>query len=128
MRLLLDTHALLWAMQNKSQLSRKARTAIESPANEIFVSVVSIWEIATKVRIRKLDKPGNLLEDPRRTLVEMGFRDLQVKLSHASLGGSLVNPHKDPFDRLLAAQALLENLTLVSIDTEFDSFPVPRLW
>jgi PIN domain nuclease of toxin-antitoxin system len=115
-------------MLNKSKLSRKARTAIESPVNEIFVSVVCIWEIAAKVRIGKLDKPGNLLEDPRTTLVEMGFRDLQVKLSHARLGGLIAHRHKDPFDRMLAAQALLEGLTLVSIDTVFDDLSVTRLW
>jgi len=76
MRLLLDTHTLLWAMLNKPQLSRRAASAIVSPSNEVFVSVVSIWEIATKVRIGKLDKPEDLLNDPRRTLLRLGFRDL----------------------------------------------------
>jgi PIN domain nuclease of toxin-antitoxin system len=127
MRLLLDTHTLLWAMLNKPQLSRRAASAIISPSNEVFVSVVSIWEIATKVRIGKLDKPEDLLDDPRHTLLKLGFRDLQVKLSHARLGGT-EGSHKDPFDRLLAAQALLETLTFVSIDTAFDSFAVQRLW
>ena len=128
MRLLLDTHTLLWAMLNKPQLSRRAASAIVSPSNEVFVSVVSIWDIATKVRIGKLDKPEDLLNDPRRTLLRLGFRDLQVKLSHARLGGTLESSHKDPFDRLLAAQALLEPLTFVSIDTAFNSFAVQRLW
>lgn len=128
MRLLLDTHTLLWAMLNKPQLSRRAACAIISPSNEVFVSVVSIWEIATKVRIGKLDKPEDLLDDPRHTLLKLGYRDLQVKLSHAKLGGTLEGSHKDPFDRLLAAQALLETLTFVSIDSAFDSFAVQRLW
>ena len=107
MRLLLDTHALLWAMLDKPQLSRRAASAIVSPSNEVFVSVVSIWEIATKVRIGKLGNPGDLLDDPRHALLRLGFRDLQVKLSHARLGGALEGSHKDPFDRFLAAQALL---------------------
>lgn len=128
MRLLLDTHALLWAMLNSPKLSRRAASAIISPSNEVLVSVVSIWEIATKVRIGKLDKPGDLLDDPRHTLLKLGFRDLQVKLGHARLGGMLDNSHKEPFDRLLAAQALLETLNFVSIDTAFDSFGVQRLW
>ena len=96
--------------------------------NEVLVSVVCIWEIATKVRIGKLQEPGNLLRDPSSTLAALGFRDLPLTLSHARLGGSLPSPHKDPFDRMLAAQALLEGLTLVSADPVFDDFDVDRLW
>ena len=70
----------------------------------------------------------DLLKDPHLTLTSLGFRDLPLTLSHARLGGLLSHPHKDPFDRMLAAQALLESLTLVSVDTVFDDFAVARLW
>jgi len=75
-----------------------------------------------------METPGDLLIDPRTALTSLGFRDLPLTLNHAKLGGSLPNPHKDPFDRMLAAQALLEGLTLVSADSIFDAFAVARLW
>jgi PIN domain nuclease of toxin-antitoxin system len=128
MRLLLDTHALIWAALMKPELSRTARYAIESRENRVFVSVVSFWEIATKVRIGKMGDPGELLRAPRRAICKMHFRDIQVNLDHAKLGGSLISQHKDPFDRMIAAQALLEGLTLVSVDSAFDSMGVTRLW
>lgn len=128
MRLLLDTHTLLWAMLGDRKLSSRARTVITDTSNEVFVSVVCIWELATKVRIGKMEEPGGLLKDPHLALAGLGFRDLPLALSHARLAGSLVHPHKDPFDRMLAAQALLDGLTLVSIDPIFDEFAVTRLW
>lgn len=128
MNLLLDTHTLLWVMLGDSKLSRKAKNELEDVSNEVFVSVVCIWEIATKVRIGKMPEPGDLLKDPIAALAGLGFRDLQLTLRHARLGGLLPDPHKDPFDRMLAAQALLEGLTLVSTDTVFDDFAVSRLW
>jgi PIN domain nuclease of toxin-antitoxin system len=128
MRLLLDTHTLLWVMLGDPKLSRKAKIALASASTEVFVSVVCIWEIATKVRIGKMPIPGNLLNDPVLALASLGFRDLPLTLSHARLGGLLPQAHKDPFDRMLAAQALLEGLTLVSVDTVFDDFAVSRLW
>jgi PIN domain nuclease of toxin-antitoxin system len=128
MRLLLDTHTLLWVMLDDPKLGRKARVELENLSNEVFVSVVCIWEIATKVRIGKMPEPGNLLKDPGAALASLGFRDLPLTLGHARLGGSLPNSHKDPFDRMLAAQALLENLTVVSVDTVFDGFALSRLW
>lgn len=115
-------------MLGNPSLSRRARAAIEDSANEAIVSVVSVWEIAPKVRIGKMPQPGDLLKDPHTVLSQMGFRDLPMTLSHAQLGGSLVHPHRDPFDRMLAAQALVERLALVSIDTVFDGFGVTRLW
>jgi PIN domain nuclease of toxin-antitoxin system len=128
MKLLLDTHAILWAMLDDPKLSAKARSLLEDVSNEIFVSVVCIWEIAAKVRIGKMPEPGILLRDPRQALESLGYRDLPLTLSHARLGGSLVHPHKDPFDRMLAAQAILEDLRLVSIDSVFDDLSVARLW
>jgi len=128
MRLLLDTHTILWAMLGDSKLSNRARAVLENDLNEVFVSVVCIWEIATKVRIGKMPEPGDLLRDPRSALARLGYRDLPLTLDHARLGGLLAHSHKDPFDRMLAAQALLEGLTLVSIDSVFDDLSVARLW
>jgi len=115
-------------MLGDAKLGDHAREAIENLSNEVFVSVVCIWEIATKVRIGKMQEPGDLLRDPHSALARLGFRDLPLTLGHARLGGSLAHPHKDPFDRMLAAQALLEKLTLVSVDSVFDDMAVARLW
>jgi PIN domain nuclease of toxin-antitoxin system len=128
MRLLLDTHTLLWVMLGDRKLSRKAKEEIEDVSNEVFASVVCMWEIATKVRIGKMPEPGNLLQDPYAALAVLGFHDLPLTLRHARLGGLFPHPQKDPFDRMLAAQALLENLTIVSVDSVFDGFAVSRIW
>jgi PIN domain nuclease of toxin-antitoxin system len=115
-------------MINDRKMSVRARDAVEDASAEVYVSVVSIWEIATRVRIGKMREPGDLLREPHVSLQELGFYDLPLTLSHARLGGSLVHTHKDPFDRMLAAQALLEGLILVSSDTVFDGLAVTRLW
>jgi len=128
MKLLLDTHTLIWTMNDSPRLSPNARSAVESRGNEAIVSVVSIWEAATKYRQGKLPEAARLVSDPRGVLDRMEFIHLPLQLEHARLGGSLANTHKDPFDRMLAAQALLEGLTLVSRDVVFDSMLVTRLW
>jgi PIN domain nuclease of toxin-antitoxin system len=127
-RLLLDTHALLWTMSGSPRLSGIARSAATNPNNEVFVSVASVWEAAIKYRSGKLPEAEPLANDPQRILTGMRYQPIPVGLDHAKLAASLVNPHKDPFDRMLAAQALLEGLTLVSNDQVFDSMLVTRLW
>jgi PIN domain nuclease of toxin-antitoxin system len=127
-RLLLDTHTLLWAMRNNPRLSQNAQAAILNLGNEGYVSVVSVWEAAIKYRGGKLAEAAPLVQDPGRVLSVMRFTALPLQLEHARLAGSLVSTHKDPFDRMLAAQALLEGLTLVSRDAVFDSMLVTRLW
>jgi PIN domain nuclease of toxin-antitoxin system len=109
MRLLLDTHTILWAMLGDPKLGLNARNALADISNEVFVSVVCIWEIATKVRIGKMPEPGNLLKEPYLALASLGYNDLPLTLLHARLAGSIDHPHKDPFDRMLAAQALVES-------------------
>jgi PIN domain nuclease of toxin-antitoxin system len=128
MKLLIDTHTLVWSMNETGELTRKAREAIENYDNEIFVSVVSVWEAATKHRLGKFPEAGAFVGDPRGVLNNLGFSSLSLELEHAHLSGSLIHPHRDPFDRMLAAQALLEGLTLVSNDKVFDSMLVTRLW
>jgi len=115
-------------MRNNPKLSQKAHSAIANLKNESYVSVISIWEAAIKYRSGRLSEAAPLVLDPARVLSLMHFTILPLQLEHARLAGSLVSPHKDPFDRMLAAQALLEGLTLVSNDTVFDSMLITRLW
>ena len=128
MRLLLDTHTIVWVMNGDRRLSSAARAAIALPLNSAFASAASVWEAATKFRLGKFPEATLLVYDPRKILGSLEIDLLSVSLEHARLAGSLVHAHKDPFDRMLAAQALLESLTLVSIDPIFDEFAVSRLW
>jgi PIN domain nuclease of toxin-antitoxin system len=128
MNLLLDTHTVLWTMLGAPQITSRAYAAVQSFDNQAFVSVVSVWEAATKFRLGKLPIAAPLVSDPAGALALMKITVLPLQLEHARLAGSLVSPHKDPFDRMLAAQAILDGLTLVSNDKVFDSMLVTRLW
>ncbi len=128
MRLLIDTHTLIWSMNQTGELTKKAREAIEDYDNEILVSVVSVWEATTKHRLGKFPEAATFVGDPRGVLKRLGYQSLSLKLEHAHLSGSFPHPHRDPFDRMLAAQAILDRLTLVSNDKVFDTMLVPRLW
>ena len=128
MKLLLDTHTLIWVMNSDPRLGRAARAAIASPASRVFVSAASIWEASIKFRLGKFPEAAVLVDHPRKVLESLEMEDLAISLEHARLAGSLAEKHKDPFDRMLAAQALLEGLTLVSLDTVFDDLRVARLW
>lgn len=129
-RLLLDTHALIWwALDlDVDRLSRAARIAIEDPANEVYVSAVTAWEIATKVRIGKLEAARPLTSNFTGQMVAHGFVPLPLSTDHGERGGALEIPHGDPFDRMLIAQAQIENLKLVSNEKKFDTFGVLRFW
>jgi PIN domain nuclease of toxin-antitoxin system len=127
-RLLLDTHALLWWAGGTSQLSRPARVAIAEETNDVFVSAASAWEIATKHRLGKLDRVGPLLDDLPGYLDDQDFQELGISVRHAQRAGALPGPHRDPFDRMLVAQAQIEGLTLVSNEEVFDRYGVKRLW
>jgi PIN domain nuclease of toxin-antitoxin system len=127
-RLLLDTHALLWTMSGSPRLSGKARSVATNPNNDVFVSVASVWEASIKFRSGMLPEAAPLANDPQRILTGMRYQPIPIRLDHAKLAASFAIPHKDPFDRMLAAQALLEGLTLVSNDAVFDSMLITRLW
>ena len=128
MRLLLDTHTLLWWLGGDDALSAVAREAIGEAGNDIFVSTASVWEIATKHRIGKLPGAAAIVGDLGGALAEQGFMELPIGLRHGQVAGSLAGAHRDPFDRMLIAQAMLENLVLVSNELAFDAFGVVRLW
>ncbi len=129
MRLLLDTHTLLWWVFADPKLSRRARIAIDDNSEkQVFVSAASAWEIATKYRIGRLPNARAVAEDISGTLTEEGFNELPVSVRHAQRAGNLVGHHQDPFDRMLIAQAILDELTLVSNERVFDPYGVQRLW
>ncbi len=126
--LLLDTHALLWWLAKPEKLSMPAQAAIADPAAKVFVSAASGWELATKARLGKLPGAEGLLEDLPSLLQNQGFQPLAVQLRHGIHAGGYPQAHRDPFDRLLAAQAELEGLQLVSLDPALAAFPCRLLW
>lgn len=126
--LLLDTHALLWWLAEPDRLSPAAHQATADPGNRVHVSAASGWEIATKVRLGKLPAASELLDDLPQLLAAQGFEKLPITLLHGLHAGRYSMAHRDPFDRLLAAQAELGGLTLVSLDPALQSFPCNLLW
>jgi PIN domain nuclease of toxin-antitoxin system len=128
MRVLLDTHALLWAAFRKDLLSTRAQKVIEAPANELLVSAASAWEIATKHRLGKLPLAQILVEDFVPRVTAAGYTLLSISVEHALRAGRLPADHKDPFDRMLAAQAIHDDLPLLSNDDRLDVFGVRREW
>lgn len=121
MRLLLDTHALIWWLEGGSRLSEEARAAIRSRANEVRVSPVSAVEISIKVAKGKLKAPGDLVEQ----VTHHGFTPLPVTIEHGVTMLEFPADHGDPFDRLLIAQARCEGLTIVTRDRAFTAYDVP---
>lgn len=126
-QVLLDTHALVWWLEAKENLSRAATRVIEDSETTVFVSAVSGWELAIKTQIGKF-KSAELVEGLEREIEKEGFIELPISMEHALLAGSLSSPHKDPFDRLLIAQAQVEEVPIVSNDKVFDRFSVRRVW
>ncbi|WP_333835357.1 type II toxin-antitoxin system VapC family toxin [Rubrimonas sp.] len=128
MRLLLDTHALLWWLEGNPRLSADAQAAIGDVANTVLVSAASAWEIATKHRIGKLPGAAVVAQDLAAFVAAQGFEALAISLRDGARAGNLPGPHRDPFDRMLIAQALTHDLPLVSNEAVFDSYGVRRLW
>jgi PIN domain nuclease of toxin-antitoxin system len=126
--LLLDTHAFLWWVEDSPRLTRKARTAISAREETCFLSVASWWEMAIKISRGRL----TLTEPLDRFIAEQmganGFRPLPLMLPHAARVSTLPFHHRDPFDRLLVAQALVEDLSVVSADAVFRRYGVKRVW
>ena len=126
MRLLLDTHVLLWALLDPGRLGNQARSAIEAEENEVFASVVSPWEIAIKESRGRIEIPGDLTPG----LEQSRFKLLPVLLRHTTAIRSLPHHHRDPFDRMLVAQAIVDGLILVTADrklTHYDAALMPAI-
>lgn len=124
MHLLLDTHVLLWAAGVPERLSSEATTLIQDPGNRLLFSAASLWEITIKQSLRRPDfrVDGAVL---RRGLLENGYDELSIEGTHALAVGQLPHIHKDPFDRILAAQAAHEGLLLLTADETLASYPCP---
>lgn len=128
MRILLDTHAFLWWVWDAPELSTKVRKIIANPENECLLSLASSWEIAIKVSLGKLTLTGSVERFIPEQLSVNGFRQLGVEFRHVARVATLPFHHRDPFDRLLLAQALEEKLTIISADAVFQEYAVNRIW
>jgi PIN domain nuclease of toxin-antitoxin system len=127
-RALLDTHALLWWLSDDPSLSKPARKFIAETRNTALVSAASAWEIATKVRLGKLSTAAELAADFVGYVEREGFELLAISPDHAIRAGLLPGPHKDPFDRMLIAQAQAEGVPIVTNELIFDAYGVRRIW
>jgi len=127
-RLLLDTHALLWWLAGDEALSKAAREAISDPDNDVFVSAASAWEIATKYRLGKLPGAAVMAADIAGAVASQDFSELLINIRDGQIAGGLPAIHKDPFDRMLIAQAVTADMVIVSNEAMFDAYAVARLW
>lgn len=128
MKLLLDTHALLWAVLDPPSLSQRCALLIADEANAVMVSAVSAWEIATKVRLGKLAGAEPFEEEFLEVIEEAGYTLVPIDAGDALRAGRLAGTHRDPFDRMLAAQALARDIPLLSNDAKLDEFGLRRIW
>lgn len=128
MRVLVDTHTLLWWLDGDRRLSRRARRTMADDANTVLVSAASAWEIATKARIGKLPGALDVAADIAGCIASQRFDSLDITVLHAQRAGRLPGAHRDPFDRMLVAQAQIEDLPIVTNDRVFDESGVTRLW
>ena len=128
MRVLLDTHTFLWFLLEAPQLSTTASDVIIDPTNDVEVSPATYWEIAIKIRLGKyaLPEPYDIFIE--REITTNDFHILPIEPKHTAVLTTLPLHHRDPFDRLLIAQALVEAIPILSVDTAFDAYPVTRLW
>ena len=125
---MLDTHALIWWLADSRRISEAVRHAIFDPSNEKLVSAATAWEIATKHRLGKLPEATAIALDLAGAIAGQGFEELPITVDDASRAGALPEFHRDPFDRMLIAQALARNIPLVSNEPLFDRYGVRRLW
>lgn len=128
MRFLVDTHVIIWAGLEPKRIGKRAAHILANSSNEVFVSAASAWEIATKVRLGKLPGAEALERNFIDSVQEAGYTLLSITVSHALRAGRLVGDHGDPFDRMIAAQALAEDIPLLSADTKLDAFGIQRIW
>jgi PIN domain nuclease of toxin-antitoxin system len=127
MNILLDTHALFWWFSDATRLSRRAASVIANPNNTVLVSAATAWELAIKVNLEKIDALGLVVELGRYAKQE-GFEELPITVDHAARAGLLPSHHRDPFDRLLVAQAQTLHVPILSADRVLDRYDINRLW
>ena len=122
--MLLDTHIFLWWLFNDERMPLQVSSYIKNIENDIYVSAASVWEISTKFRIGKLPEASSVAKDVHFWIDKAGFQALSISSEHAQLAGSWDLPHRDPFDRMLAAQAKLEKMPLATINSALKKFPI----
>lgn len=127
-RVLLDTHVFLWALLSPRKLSPKVRDILRDPGNVIHLSSASAWEVATKHRLGKLPEAGAVVDDFHEHARRFRADDLPITSAHALAAGRFASAHRDPFDRMLAAQSLLEGIPLVTNDPALRQFPIAVIW
>ena len=128
MNLLIDSHALIWAVLDDPRLSQRARRVLRDRAGDFYVSIVSFWELSLKIALGKLRTMTSSIAYLRDECQEQGIRIIPLQVEHIIRAESLPLHHRDPFDRMLIAQALQENLTILTGDAEFTKYPVEVLW
>ena len=128
MRLLIDTHTLIWAVDNPSHLGPQARAELQDLTNELLLSAGSIWELAIKVGLNKLALSTPYREWLSQAISDLSLALLPITVEYADVQVGLPHHHRDPFDRLLIAQAMIEHVPIVSVDTIFDAYGVQRFW
>ena len=128
MNLLLDTCTLLWAWGQPEKLSRRLQGLLRDPHNQVWVSAASAWELATKHRVGKFPHGGHILAEWDERIARDGFRQLAIAFSHALRAGSIPGPHRDPFDRMIAAQGLIEALRIATPDPEIAALGADTIW
>ena len=128
MRVLLDSHVVLWAVDDPSKLSANAVTTLKAPANDLLLSAGTIWEISIKVGLKKLELSTPYRQWMKRAIDDLGLTLLPITVEYTDAQAGLPRHHGDPFDRLLAAQARVENIPLVSSDPVFDQYGLKRIW
>lgn len=128
MKLLLDSHVLLWAVDDPTQLSGSALTALQDPTNELLLSAATVWEIAIKVGLNKLNLTLPYRQWMNQAIADLNLTLLPITVEYADCQAQLSYHHGDPFDRLIIAQALVASIPIVSSDAVFDAYGVTRLW
>ncbi len=128
MKYLLDTHAFLWFVSDDGELSSKARAIIKNSKNEVFFSAVSAWELSIKIKLGRLTIEEELEPFIIKQLSENNFSTLSITLFHSIYTSKLPGIHKDPFDRMLIAQSIIENMSLISKDKNIKKYKVPVVW
>lgn len=128
MRVLLDTHAFLWWIYGDRRLSSRARAVLSTEENDVYVSAASAWEITTKARLGRLPFAPDVAADVLGSILGQGFLPLDISTIHAQRAGALPEHHRDPWDRMLIAQAQAQGLALISNDAVFDEYGISRVW